>query len=137
MQEGCKVLGLRQAMEVRHTLGQGERLITFLQGLVRIAKQLQGPGCIGEATHAGISPVKESERTVLLRVVERYPMLQVSARRDELAKPDQRIPQHSMGLYEEHGVLQGLGEREQLFGQPPRRPQLRPRFVESPQAPQG
>ena len=74
---------------------------------------------------------------MLLRVVERHPLLQVGASRGELAKPEQRIPQRPMRLYEEHGVLQGLGEREQLFSQLPRRLVLRPRFVEHPQAPQG
>src|SRR4029434_8134543 len=99
-------------------------------GLVRIAKQPQGPGGIGEAHHSGISPIEESEGAMLLRVVKRYPLLQVGASSGELAEPEQRISLRPMCFYEEHGVLQGLSEREQLGSQLPRRLVLRPCFVE-------
>ncbi len=73
---------------------------------------------------------------MLLEVVEGNPLLQVSPRRGKLAKPEERIPQCPVSLYEMHGILEALGQDQQLFCQLSRHLQLRPRFMKDPQSPQ-
>ena len=71
MQHGRKGQGRRQAKGVRQLLGQGERLLTALPGLVRIAQQPQDPGGIGSGnTTPGSCPVERCMGAVLLGVVE-------------------------------------------------------------------
>ena len=46
-EQRCKVQGKSAAKRVRQLLGEAERLVAPLQGLVWIPKKPQDPGCIG------------------------------------------------------------------------------------------
>ena len=110
MEPGSKVQGKSQAKGVRQLLGQGERLVAPLQGLVRIAKKPQGQGCIGEASHPRVMPVQEGMGAVLLGVVEGNPLLQVLSGWSKLSQIEQGHPQRIVGLQEESRVLCALGQ---------------------------
>ena len=121
---------------MRQLLGQGERLVAPLQGLVRIAKKPQGQGRIGEASHPGVMPVEEGMGAVLLGVVEGNALLQVRAGRGKLSQTEQGRPQRIVGLQEESRVLHALGQAQELLPQLARRLELRPHQIKHPQSPQ-
>jgi hypothetical protein len=83
--------------------------------LVRIAKNPQGQGPIGEAGYSGVQ--QSTVGAALLRVVEGKPLLQVLSGRDKLAKLRQSYPQRIMGPQEESRALCALGQGETLFSQ--------------------
>ena len=59
-----------QAKGMRQSVGQGERRLAALQGLVWIAKDPESPGRIAEASHPGSLPIQKGMPAVLLRIVE-------------------------------------------------------------------
>ena len=75
---------------MRHLLGQRERLVTPLQGLVWIAQYPQGQAAIGEATHPEIiDAIEEGRAAVLLGIVEGYALREVRLGRP--TRPDTRL----------------------------------------------
>jgi hypothetical protein len=72
-------------MGVRQLPSQGERLLTPLEGLIRIAMQPQGMGRIGEANYPGVLPVEEGVRAMSLGVVEDNPLLDVCLGKSDLS----------------------------------------------------
>src|SRR5467141_1552208 len=56
MDPGGKVEGIRQAERMRELLGQGQRLMAPLEGLVWIPQQPERSGHIGEEKHAKVIP---------------------------------------------------------------------------------
>ena len=96
--------GKRQAEGVRQILGQRDRLLASLEGLVRVAKIPQGQGRIVEGRRPRVLPVEEDMRAVLLGIVEGHHVLQVRSRRRKRSHEEQSKPQDPVGLQEEHGV---------------------------------
>jgi hypothetical protein len=56
MDPGGKVESIRQAERMRELLGQGQRLMAPLEGLVWIPQQPERSGHIGEEKHAKVIP---------------------------------------------------------------------------------
>ena len=92
MEPGSKGQGSRQAEGVRQFLGQGERFVASLQGLVRIAKRPQNQGCNGQAGHPRVKAIAEGMGTVLLRIIEGNALLQVCLGRGQLSQLGQGRP---------------------------------------------
>jgi hypothetical protein len=63
---------------------------------------------------------------VLLRVVQAHSLLQMGVRGDTLAQPVQGLAQRAVGQQEEGGVVEALGEAEELLPQLPRCLELGP-----------
>src|SRR5712692_8538795 len=137
MELGSKDQGCSQTRGVRQILGQDNRLVAPLQGLVRMAKQPQGPGRIEPAAHPGVMPaVENSMRAMLLGVVKGYALLCVCTSRDQFPKPKRSGPQCMVSLQKERGVLGVLGQSQELL--PQLTCSLRPtaKIIIHPQSPQ-
>jgi hypothetical protein len=88
MDEGHIELHGRQAGRMGHLLGQEERFVAPPQRLVRIPEQPQGLRRVGQAPDPKVNASAEGQGAMLLEVVERDPLLQVGARRDDLTMPE-------------------------------------------------
>src|SRR5439155_24835009 len=77
MEPGSKAQGETQAKRVGTLLRQGHCLVVPCQPLVRIAQIPQRPGSQAMAHHASILPIEERRSSVLLGVVEGYPLCTV------------------------------------------------------------
>jgi hypothetical protein len=55
---------------MRNLSGEGKRVMTPLQSLVRIAQQPQGSGQISEVHDPGVLPIEEALCVMLLRIIE-------------------------------------------------------------------
>ena len=117
---------------MRQSVGQGERRVAALQGLVRIAKGPECHGRIAEAPCPGILPVEEGMRAVLLRIVEGDTLLQVGQGRDELAKTEQAISQGPIALQTEGRVVLALPQGKEFLCHFPGGLQVTSHFVKSP-----
>ena len=122
-----------QAVHVRHLLRQGQRLLALLHRLLRRAEPPQEKGHIGEGEHPRVLPIERGEGAVLLRIVERQTLLQVRTRREQLAQPEQGIPQGIVRLQEEGGILDALGRPQELLSQRVGGLQLGPDQIKHPQ----
>ena len=87
---------------------QGECLTASFQGLVRIAKQPQGPG-YQEAVPPRIQAIAENMDAILLEIIEGTTLLQVESGQSRLAEVKQRDPQRTVGLEEEGRLPGALG----------------------------
>jgi hypothetical protein len=123
LMEPCrKNQGKPQVEWIRKLLSQGERRVTSLQGLIRIAQKPQRPGRIAEARHPGVCPsVEKSQETVLVQIVERTALLQVYSGEGKLSLPQQRASQRPVGFLQERRILSTLCHAEELFPQLTRR----------------
>ena len=64
---------------------------------------------------------------VLLGIIEGHPLLQVRSGQRQLSQVEQSgLPQRAVGRQKERGVLDTLGQGEELLPQLPRRLELRP-----------
>jgi hypothetical protein len=88
MDEGSIEQGSRQARMMRQLPGQGERFVAPPQRLIGIPEQLQGLRHVGQAPHRQVNAGAEGQGAMLLGIVERDTLLQVGARRDDLAMPE-------------------------------------------------
>jgi hypothetical protein len=79
--------------------------------------QPQGLRRVGQAPHRQVNAGAEGQGAMLLGVVERDALLQVGARRDHLALPEQTHPERKMGFEEERRVVDSLGQAEALLRQ--------------------
>src|SRR5262249_43795699 len=104
MQPHRTLQSIRQTVRVRQLLRQGECLTASLQGLVRIAKQPEGPG-YQEAVHPRIQAIAESMRARLLEIIEGTTLLQVESGQSQLAEVEQGNPQGTVGLEKEGRLL--------------------------------
>jgi hypothetical protein len=115
-----------QGMGVRHLTGQGERRLTPLQGLLRIAQPPQHPGRKREAKDSGV--VQDGMGAVLLGIIEGTALCQVLLRQNKLSEVLKRLSERPMRLHEECRVAGALGQAEEPL------PQLACRLVLSPDA---
>lgn len=104
--------------------------------LIGIAQKPQRPGPEAQAGHPGIVAIQKDMRPVLLGVVERDAMLQVRARRHELAQPEQGVAHDIVSDQKRTWIVHPSGQREQLLAQLPRPPVLGPQFMELPESAQ-
>ena len=86
MDPGGKGEGIRQAERMRQFLGQGQRLMAALEGLVRIPQQPERSGHIGEEKHTKVIPKAKGQRAVLWGIVEGEALLQVRLGSGELTE---------------------------------------------------
>src|SRR5712692_9831546 len=101
MEYGSMTQGPSQAKGVSQLLGQDERRVAPLQGLVWIAQIPQSNGCMSQATHSGVmygSTVGMG--SVLLRVIESNPLFKVLSARGELFRIEQSHPQQIVSWHE-------------------------------------
>src|SRR5262249_28384772 len=84
MDHGSRVEGIRQAERMRELLGQGQRLMAPLEGLIRIPQQPERSGHIGEEKHAKVIPKAKGQRAVLLGIIEGEALLQMRLSRGDL-----------------------------------------------------
>src|SRR5215831_9382842 len=137
MQEGRPVEPPHQGIRVLQVLGQRQRLITALQGLIRIAQYPQGPPGIVQTHCSRVKiPVAKRQGMVLLRVVEAYALLEMGVRLVQLAEKELTYSQGEVGLQEERRVVETLGQAETLLCQLPRRLMLGSSQIKQPHAPQ-
>ncbi len=136
MELGGKHQGVRQAMGVRHLLGQGKRLLASLAGLIRIAQIPQDPGQKRKPTYARVQPIQIGMGVMLLRIIEGQHLLQVGTGDSELAQKEQRRSQQIMSLHEELRVLRVLSQAEQPLTQLMCRFVLRTQLIKHPQSQQ-
>ena len=74
-------------------MSQGQRLLAPLQSLVGITQMPQGPRRKREAGYPSVKgPIEESQRTVLLRVIEGNALLKVLSSTNQLARVEQAYP---------------------------------------------
>jgi hypothetical protein len=69
-------------------LSQYNCLLTFMHGLVRIAKQPQNPASIAQTHDPRILTIAEGKRVMRLGVVQRNPFLKMSSRRNTLTQKE-------------------------------------------------
>src|SRR5215467_2091437 len=74
--------GKVQAIRVCHLLCPGQCLVVACPRLVRRAQQPQHPSIIAAARHPSVLPIEERKGTVLLRIVQGYPLRKVGMRLD-------------------------------------------------------
>ncbi len=119
---------------MRQRLRQGQRLLTPLQGLVRIAQRPQDhrPPWHGRAPRSAASPQGRCRGRVLLGVVEGNPLLQVGAGAGKGAHVVQGIPQR-VWASGAGGVVLALGQVEELLRHGLRRLVLPPHEIKPPQ----
>src|SRR5712692_8412590 len=116
MEYGSMTQGPSQAKGVRQLLGQGDRRVAPLQGLVWIAEIPQSNGCMSQATHSGVlygSTV--SMRSVPLRVVKSNPLFKVLSARGKLSRIEQSHSQQIVSWHETGRVLYPLGQSKALL----------------------
>src|SRR5262249_36836941 len=87
--EGCS-----QTMGVRERLGQGQRLMAALQGLVRIAQLPQDSTGKAQSVQAQAPSIAGGQSGIPLR--EGNPLLAVRQSRGELSKLEPHLPQRPM-----------------------------------------
>ena len=75
MDHGSPTQGKPQAKGMRTLLCQQQRIVTPRQPLVRIAQGPQRPGGKAITNHTRVVPIEEHQGTVLLGIIERYPLL--------------------------------------------------------------
>jgi hypothetical protein len=63
---------------------------------------------------------------MMLRVIQGHRLLQLGVGQSQLSQPKQSRPQRPVGLQEQYGVLQPLGQIEEFLSQRPRLWQLPP-----------
>jgi len=84
--------GKTQAEGVCALLRQSHRFLVPRQPLIRIAKNAQRPRSKTLAHHASVLAIEEGRGTVLLEIVERYPLRKVCLCRGDRAHPEYRRP---------------------------------------------
>src|SRR5437016_9971138 len=102
MEPGGKVQSPSQAKGMRQLLGQGERLLASLEGLVRIAKHPQGKGRIGQGRYFVVCPCPG--RAWPPRIVKSNRPLTMFSGRGPLSTQVQDLPQHNVAHHEEGWV---------------------------------
>ena len=117
MEHGSKVQGKTQAKGVRTLLRQGHRFLAPRQPLVRIAQVPQRPGGKAVAHHPSVLPIEERRGTVLLGIVERYPLGKVRVRSGYRAQVEQRRPQGTVRRHQHGSVLDLLCQGQELLAQ--------------------
>jgi hypothetical protein len=138
MESSTKAQRLNQTVGMRQCMRHGQRLLTPLHGLVRIAQRPQGPGHQGAEGHPA---VQRRPRDVLrarmpLGVVEGDPLLQVGAGRGEGTYVLQDYPQRVVSTQEQGGVVLALSQVEELLRHGLRRLVLCPLVTKRPQSEQ-
>ena len=79
-----------------------------------------------QAGDAGIETVDDGIGAARREIAQGQRLLHVGLGRDELAKPEQGMPERAVGFQETCRILvSALGQAEQLLAQFPSRPQLR------------
>src|SRR5262249_44072961 len=101
MERGSQAQGKHHTVRVSGRMGEGQCVVAPLYGLVRIAQQPQRQGHIGELSRPRVLSVKEGMGTMLLGIVEAYPVLELFAGRGELPQEEQAPTQRYMGFQEE------------------------------------
>jgi hypothetical protein len=94
---------------MRELLGQGQCLVTALEGLLRIAELPEGPGEIGETPYPEVSAIAEGQMVVLLAIIERYALLEVHAGLAHFSKHVYGDPQRMVSDQEECRIVVMLG----------------------------
>src|SRR5258707_9210845 len=85
MQLGSEAPSIRENIRNLKRLRPGERLPTFLQGLIRIPQIPEHSARLGQTKRARIVTVQKHGGVVRLRVRERHAALKMVARRKELS----------------------------------------------------
>src|SRR5215510_8280696 len=118
MQEGRTVQRPRQGIRVLQVLGQCQRLVYPLQGLIRIAQEPQGPPGISQAPYSRVYiPVAKRQGMVLMRVVDANALLEMGVRLGERAEIEPACSQGVVGRQEARRVVETLGQAETLLCQ--------------------
>src|SRR5262249_28758273 len=112
MQFGDTRQGEHQAQGVRRLLGQSERLLTGLGGLVGIAEIPEGPSMEVEATYARIGTVDKSMGLMLSGLIECSQMFLVSERGAEVALDEQDRLERTMRFHQQARILCRLCDPE-------------------------
>src|SRR5215510_9638705 len=118
-----------QSSDMGEFLGKREGLLGTRERLIRIAQDpqdLQGDQPTGDSQ---VSPIAEGKSAMLLRIVERHALFQMSARRQELANPQPRAALLKVRCNEQGWVPSLLSDAEQLVCQRARRLVLNPQGV--------
>src|SRR5687767_1253363 len=121
---------------MRHLLGLGVRSMQSSQSLVGIAQQPEGHARYAVATHDRVVPIEDSERAMLLRIVEREALLQVRVRKAQFAQQESRGPQRMVRLQQARRVVPLLRQLQTLLAQLARRLVLPPPVIELPESSQ-
>ncbi len=91
-------------------LGQCQRRVQPLKGLVGAAQKPKPDGCFGQGTHPRVvPPIQERLGVVSLRVVEGETLLRIGQTRGQVGGIERRAPQRMVGLQYEIWILQALG----------------------------
>src|SRR4030095_4255917 len=106
---------ITEAIGMRQLVGQSQRVVASLLGLVWIAQKPQGNGRMGEAGHLWV--MQDKSGAPLLGIVENNPFFQVLSGQSKLSKVAQGIPQHHVGLRKGDQVVNVLGQAEELLCQ--------------------
>jgi hypothetical protein len=116
VEPGSREQECSQTERVRQSLSQGKRLEALLQGLIRIAKKPEGPGCEVLAAHPRImAAIEKRQRAMLLEIIEGYPPLTVLSGQSQLPQEEQSGPQRMVALHQKRRVLDTLGYAEKLL----------------------
>ncbi len=121
MQEGRKVLGVRETVGMGDFLGQGQRLLAPPQGLRRIAETPQRERRIGQAPHPWRLTKTERQGLLRCRVGEGDPLREVPPGSGVVAQEEQGAPEGVMGLQAGCWFGPTLGQSGELFRQLSRR----------------
>src|SRR5262245_17691205 len=98
---------MSQAKGMRQLLGQGQRLVASLYGLVRVAQIPQAPGRIAEAALPGVK--QGTIGAMVLGIVESTHLFQMLSGQGKLSRVEQSSPQHEVGPHKQDRVADVLG----------------------------
>ena len=123
MQEGCIVPGHHQTLGMGEFLGQGQRLLTPMYGLHRIAQTPQWVRCQGKAPYPRRRVIVEHQGSLHRRVDESASLFEVRPGGGIFTQIEQGVPEHFVGLEEVRWLGLALRQPIELFPQLPRRRQ--------------
>src|SRR5262249_24359311 len=99
--ESNRVERKRQTKGVGQLAGQGECLLTPLQGLGWIAEQPQSPRRMNETEHPGVLSIEKRVSTMLPGIVERSALFQQCPGGKWLSQKQQGLSERPVGFYSE------------------------------------
>src|SRR5262245_30385088 len=91
MKYGTEAEHKPQAQEMRQLVYEDERLLTPLQSPVRVLQRPQRERCITPARSPRVKPNVDSQRAVLLGVMERDAVFEVFVGSGDLSQPGQGL----------------------------------------------
>ena len=117
MEHGSTDQGETQAKRVRNLLSQSHRLVHLRPPLFSIAKRPERPSGIDVANQTSILPIEERRGTVLLEIVEGYPLGKMRLRIGDDSQGQQCRSQSTVRSTKHGSIVHLLRQGQELLAQ--------------------